>query len=85
MNVSEIIKSAREIVGELTGLKVENVTGFEKDGDGWTVTVEVLELQRVPSTMDVMGSYDLTLSDKGDVTAFKRRRRYPRAASEGND
>ncbi|MEA2294502.1 MAG: hypothetical protein QOE86_2141 [Solirubrobacteraceae bacterium] len=85
MRTSEVIQQAREVAAELTGRPVENVTGFERNGDGWVVTLEVLELERVPNTMDVIGSYEITLSDKGEVKAFNRRRRYPRAASEGND
>ena len=85
MRTSEVIQQAREVAAELTGRPVENVTGFERNGAGWVVTLEVLELERVPNTMDVIGSYEITLSDKGQVKAFKRRRRYPRAASEEND
>jgi hypothetical protein len=48
------------------------------------VTVEVLELERVPSTMDLLASYEVTLSEDGDVLGFERRRRYHRAAVDDN-
>jgi hypothetical protein len=83
VQAAQVIRTARELVGELTGLKVENVTGLERDGDDWVVLVEVLELERVPTTMDVLGSYEIVISGDGDVSGFRRRRRYPRSATDG--
>ncbi len=85
MQPSQLIREARNMVGELTGLPVENVTGFEPNGEGWRVTLEVLELQRIPSTQDLLGTYEITIGTDGDVSGFRRRRRYTRGASEGND
>jgi hypothetical protein len=85
-------RSAREAVGEaikqvhqLIGKPIESVTGMEKDGSDWTVTLEVLELSRIPSTTDVLGSYEVTLDKDGELTGVQRTRRYPRAESGGND
>ena len=85
MRPAQVVRQARELVGELTGLPAEGVTGFRRDGDGWIVTVEVLELERVPSTMDILGSYDVTVSDDGDVLDFRRLRRYTRAQASGQE
>jgi Gas vesicle synthesis protein GvpO len=79
----ELLETAKEQVGDLTGLPVETVTGLDRDGDdAWRVTVEVLEVERVPNTMDVLASYEVRLSDDGEVLGFNRRRRYHRAAAE---
>jgi len=75
----EIALEAAEQVQELIGRPVEAVTGVEKDGREWNVTLEVLELQRVPTTTDVMGRYEVTLDRNGEVTSARRTRRYPRA------
>jgi hypothetical protein len=64
---------------ELIGRPVESITGMEKDGNEWTVTLEVLELQRVPTTTDVLGKYEVTLDKDGELTGAQRTRRYPRA------
>ena len=45
------------------------------------VTLEVLELQRVPSTTDVIGKYEVTLDKDGEVTGLQRTRRFTRAES----
>ena len=85
-------QSPREVVGEaikqvhqLIGKPIESVTGMEKDGSEWTVTLEVLELSRIPSTTDVLGSYEVTLDKDGELTGVQRTRKYPRAEAGGND
>jgi hypothetical protein len=81
----QLIDTAREQVADVTGHDVEGVSGLHREDDaGWTVTVEVLELERVPSTMDLLASYDVTLSDDGEMLGFERRRRYHRAATDEN-
>jgi hypothetical protein len=76
----ELLDVARAQVADVTGHAVETVSGLRRDGDGWIIDVEVLELRRVPSTMDLLASYQVTLSDDGELLGFERRRRYHRAA-----
>jgi len=75
----EIVLEAVSQVQELIGRPVESVTGMEKDGSEWRVTVEVLELERVPNTTDVLGKYEVTLDKEGEITSARRTRRYHRA------
>jgi hypothetical protein len=75
----EVVRDAVEQVQELIGRPVEAVTGMEKDGSEWNVTVEVVELSRIPNTTDVLGSYQVTLDKDGEVTSAKRTRRYYRS------
>jgi hypothetical protein len=77
----QLLDVARKQVAEVTGRDVETISGFQRDdGEGWIVTVEVLELERVPNSMDLLATYSVTLSDDGDMLGFERRRRYHRAA-----
>jgi hypothetical protein len=85
VNPAELIREAKRQVGELTGLKVETVSGFDRNGDGWRVFVEALELQRVPETMDVLGTYEVVLSDDGELQGLHRKRRYHRSAVENGE
>jgi hypothetical protein len=82
----ELLDIARDQVAEVTGRPVESISGFHRDGDGaWIVTVDVLELERVPSTLDLMASYAVTLSDDGELLGMERVRRYHRSAvDDGN-
>jgi hypothetical protein len=75
----DIAERAVEQMQNLMDRKIEAVTGLEKDGDEWTVTLEVLELERVPSTTDVIGKYEVTLDKDGELTGLERTRRFPRA------
>ena len=75
----DIAARAVEQLENLMDRKIEAVTGLEKDGDEWTVTLEVLELERVPSTTDVIGKYEVTLDKDGEMTGLERTRRFPRA------
>lgn len=81
---AELAQEAKTQVAELTGHQPETVTGLSRNGDdgAWVVTVEALELARVPNTMDVMGSYEVRLSEDGELLGFNRRRRYHRAAKQ---
>ena len=83
MKGAELIKQAKGQVQELTGLRPETVSSLSRDGDeNWIVRVEALELTRVPRTMDVLGTYEVTLSDDGELVGFRRIRRYHRASTE---
>jgi hypothetical protein len=64
---------------ELMGKPVEGVTGMEKDGSDWTITVEVVELSRIPNTTDVLGVYEVRLDREGEITSARRTRRYYRS------
>ena len=69
-------------LSELVGCPAEGVTGIRKGEDGWVVTVEVLEVGRIPETTDVLASYDVHVDREGDVTEYKRLRRDLRAQAE---
>jgi len=75
----EIVMGAVRQLQELIGRPVEAVTGMEKNGSEWRVTVEVVELERIPNTTDVLGKYEVTLDKDGEVTGAQRTRRYHRA------
>ena len=45
------------------------------------MTLEVVELERIPNTTDVLGTYEVEVDRQGDLTGIRRTRRYPRAAA----
>ena len=59
--------AARDAVQGLTGKSPETVTALERSDDGWRVAVEVLELERIPSTTDVMATYEVNLDEEGEL------------------
>ncbi|POX39337.1 gas vesicle protein [Streptomyces sp. Ru73] len=79
----ELMRAARAQLAELTGLRPETVTRFERTEDGWVLEAEVLELARVPDTMSLMGLYELVLDEEGVLTGYRRIDRYERAKGSG--
>jgi hypothetical protein len=82
-SVVAAVRSAREQFVELTGREPESVAAVDRSDDGWTVTFEIVELQRVPSSTDVLGSYDVVLDDRLELVGYTRGRRYLRSQSDG--
>nr|WP_246344957.1 gas vesicle protein [Conexibacter arvalis] len=73
-------RRARDQLAEVTGLQPESVSSLERAEDGsWFVTVELLELERVPSTDDVLGSYEARVDEDGELLGYRRLRRYARS------
>jgi Gas vesicle synthesis protein GvpO len=85
LSPAEVVGRARQQVEELFGKPVESVSGFEQsngDGKGWTVTLELLELPRIPDTTSLLGTYEATLDENGNLVGARRVRRYPRNQSD---
>ncbi|MFE3857603.1 gas vesicle protein [Streptomyces griseorubiginosus] len=80
----EVLRQARAQLSELTGMTAENVSSFEQTEDGWSVEVEVLELSRVPDTMSLMASYQVELDPEGQLTGYRRVRRYERGRADAH-
>ncbi|MER5434483.1 gas vesicle protein [Streptomyces sp. NPDC002588] len=78
----DVLNQARAQLSELTGMPAESVSSFEQTEDGWSVEVEVLELARVPDTMSLMGSYQVDLDPQGQLTGYRRVRRYERGRAD---
>jgi hypothetical protein len=83
LSAAELGQAALTTVQELTGYDPEAITGLEWDGESWQVTVDVLEVARIPNTTDVLGSYVVQLDEGGTLRGLRRARRYQRGqASE---
>lgn len=84
LSAAELGQAALRTVQELTGYEPEAVTGLEWDGDAWQVTVDVLELARIPNTTDVLASYVVQLDEGGTLRGLRRTNRFVRGqANEG--
>ncbi|BDM68792.1 gas vesicle protein [Streptomyces nigrescens] len=70
------MRYAAEQLQELLGRAPESVSAVQPTEDGWMADVEVLELERVPTTSSVMASYRVTLDEEGELMSYERTRRY---------
>jgi hypothetical protein len=73
---------AREVIEELQGNAPESVSSLERTPDGWAVTVEVVEVRRVPESTDVLASYRVELDEDQNLIRYERCGRYYRAQSD---
>ncbi|WP_133913952.1 gas vesicle protein GvpO [Streptomyces sp. BK561] len=80
----EVLRQARSQLAELTGMDAESVSSFERTEDGWALEVEVMELARVPDTMSLMASYQVELDADGQLTGYRRVRRYERGRADAH-
>jgi hypothetical protein len=78
LSTQGLAAAALRTVKELTGYETESVTGLEWDGDEWQLTVEALELSRIPNTTDVIGEYQVKLDERGTLRGYKRTGRHIR-------
>lgn len=78
----QIVRRAIEQVAELTGRQIEGVLGLQRGDEGWIVTIEVVELRRVPDSTDVLGSYAVAVDERGELQEYRRTRRYYRSQVE---
>lgn len=67
---------------ELTGKELSGVVGLERTREGWKVTVETVEVRRIPTTTDLMATYEVELDREGELTGYQRLHRYVRGAPD---
>jgi Gas vesicle synthesis protein GvpO len=84
LSAAELGKAAMRTVAELTGYNPEAVTALEWDGEFWQVTVDALELSRIPNTTDILGEYLVRLDEDGTLRGYRRERRFQRSEAEGH-
>lgn len=80
--LAELATEARELLRAVRGVDAESVSGIERTQNGWRVTLEVVELRRIPESTDVLASYEVELDGEGDFLGFERGRRYNRSQAE---
>jgi hypothetical protein len=75
-----VVRGALQQFAGLTQLQPTGATGVRREEDGWSVLVDVVELERVPSTTSVMATYRVDVDTDGTLTGYERLRRYTRGS-----
>jgi hypothetical protein len=82
MTAGEAAKAALREIAALTAKQPEGVTGVERTDDGWTVGIELVEDQRIPSSSDILATYETTIDPDGELLSYRRVRRYARGRGD---
>ncbi|UQW99343.1 gas vesicle protein [Streptomyces sp. RerS4] len=83
LSAAHVIRAATDQLSQLLRLPVESVSSCARaDGGGWELSVEVLELSRVPDTTSLLASYDVELDAAGELLGYHRTRRYERGRAD---
>lgn len=80
--LTDISRQAIQDFAELSGLTPESITGAKPTDDGWSLLVDVAELERVPATSTVMATYRVDVDREGHVVSYERLRRFSRNATD---
>jgi len=62
-----------EQLSQLTGYRPVAVVGSAKDDQGWRITVDLLELTRIPPSSDLLGVYQALVDEEGNLLEFERK------------
>jgi len=71
MNLAE---RAKEQLAEVTGFSPVATVGGFKDEEGWHISVDMLEMARLPESTDIIGTYVVTLDPEGNMVKFEKKR-----------
>lgn len=75
-------RGAAELLQSLISYRAEGVSAVRRTDDGWCVSVEVLELPRIPETTSLLATYEVKLDHEGELLEYYRTRRYRRGAAD---
>jgi|SRR3954467_632130 len=78
------VERAKSNLMQLTGLQTEAVSSLNRTRDGWRVVLEVVELERIPRTTDILASYSVELDNDGELMGYERIHRYYRNDVNGD-
>ena len=82
MTAAEAARAALRQIAELTDKQPEGVTGVERTDDGWIVGLELVEDQRIPSSSDILATYEIGIGPEGEMESYRRIRRYARGRGD---
>lgn len=77
------IRIATEQFGALIGRTPEAVSGIRALPDGgWSVLIDVVELERIPATTSIIATYRVDVDAAGELCGCERLRRYTRGTTD---
>jgi hypothetical protein len=82
MGLREAARHAVREFADLLGREPYSVTGARRTDDGWSVLVDVVELERVPQSTNLLATYRVDVDDRGQLLSYQRLRRFTLGAAD---
>jgi len=76
--MTELAERAKRQLAEVTGFKPVAAVGSYRDAKGWHVSVDMLEMARLPDSTDLLGTYEVDLDEEGSMVKFEKKRTHLR-------
>ena len=73
LTMAGLAERAKQQLAQVTGFKPVAAVGAYKDEEGWHVSVDLLEMTRIPESTDLLGTYVITLDDEGNMVKFEKK------------
>ncbi len=80
--IGGLVRDAARQFAELSGLEPERISGVRSSEKGWSILIDVVELERIPATTSVMCTYRVDVDSDKQLTGFERIRRYIRSSTD---
>ncbi len=78
VGAAAVARHAKSELENITGLDADRVSAVEQKPDGWHVTVDLVELRRIPAATDAIAAYEAIFGPTGVLLSYRRTRRYMR-------
>jgi len=72
--MKNLAERAKEQLAEVTGFSPVAAVGGFKDEKGWHISVDMLEMARLPESTDIIGTYVVSLDPEGNMVKFEKKR-----------
>ena len=82
MTAAKAVQAALRQIAQLTAKQPEGITEVERTEGGWTIGIELVEDQRIPSSADILATYQTTIDANGEMQSYRRIRRYARGRAD---
>lgn len=74
ISLEEAMQKAKESLQAVVNLKLSGIIEVCSVEDGWRVTLEFVERAAVPDAQDLLGVYEVRLSEEGQMLGYERTR-----------
>lgn len=82
--MAQLVHTVLEQLTVLTGRHPEGVSALRRSDDGWRLLVDVVEVERVPTTTSLLAEIEVDADEDGNITRYERVRRFYRNAADSS-